>query len=87
MKILEEHLTRTGGEHLVGSRVTLADIVCFCNLILGYKNVFDAAYRDGFPVVTRYFLGLASRPEFRKILGVVQLCSDVLKPPDSAQDS
>jgi len=74
MDVLEVRLGHSGGKHLVGDHETLADVVCFCNLLLGYKNVFDAAYRERFPRTTAYFLRLAGLPEFHRVLGDVKLC-------------
>ena len=74
MGVLEVHLGRSGGTHLVGDHETLADVVCFCNLLLGYKNVFDQSYRDQFPITTSYFLRLAGLPQFHSVLGDVKLC-------------
>lgn len=68
-KILE---TRT---FLVGERLTLADITMTCNLLHGYKQVFEPAFRAPFPNVTRWFLTCVNQPEFKAELGDFQLCS------------
>lgn len=75
LMVLNSHLfTRT---YLVGERITLADIVVASNLLNPYKYVLDPDYRRPFTNVNRWFMTLISQPEFKAILGEVQLCSQV----------
>ncbi|XRB00537.1 elongation factor 1-gamma [Pycnococcus provasolii] len=74
LAVLEKHLmTHT---YLVGDTVTLADIVCVCNLFPGFTvpGVFDANFRKGFPNTTRYFTTVVNQPAFKKVLGEAKLC-------------
>lgn len=68
-----------GTTYLVGDNVTLADIIACCNLYYGYTKVFDQAFREAFPCVTRYFLTLVHQPHFKKVMGDVTLCEAPLK--------
>lgn len=67
MAFLDAHLE--GRTFLAGDAVTLADIVMVCNLHLGFKLVFDAAYRGAYRNVTRYFLTCVRQPAFQKVFG------------------
>lgn len=73
LTILNSHLlTRT---YLVGERITLADIAVACNLLNPYKYVLDPEYRKPFVNVNRWFTTLINQPEFKAVLGNVELCS------------
>ena len=67
MRTLDAHLeTHT---FLVGESITLADVVAVCNMHLGFKLLFDGAYRKEFRNVTRYFRTCVQQPFFKKVLG------------------
>lgn len=73
LSILNSHLlTHT---YLVGERITLADIIVACNLLNPYKYVLDPDYRKPFGNVNRWFNTLINQPEFKAVLGEVELCS------------
>uniref|UniRef100_A0A8C3MTL6 Uncharacterized protein n=1 Tax=Geospiza parvula TaxID=87175 RepID=A0A8C3MTL6_GEOPR len=55
-------------------RVSLADISLVCALLWLYKQVLDPAFRGPFGNVTRWFLTCLNQPEFKAVLGEVQLC-------------
>ena len=70
---LETHLqTRT---YLVGDSITLADVICVCNLYQGFTTpgVFTADFRKAFPNVTRFFTTCVNQPAFKKVMGEVKL--------------
>ncbi|NXU18336.1 EF1G factor, partial [Pardalotus punctatus] len=70
--VLDGHLkTRT---FLVGERVSLADISLVCALLWLYKQVLDPSFRGPFGNVTRWFLTCLNQPQFKAVLGEVQLC-------------
>ncbi|KAL3265602.1 hypothetical protein HHI36_009806 [Cryptolaemus montrouzieri] len=71
--ILNSHLLNH--TYLVGERISLADIVVFCNLLYAYKYAMDPEYRKPFINVNRWFVTLANQPEFKAVVGVVELCS------------
>jgi elongation factor 1-gamma len=59
---------------LVGERVTLADIVLVCTLMSFYKMVFDPAFTAPYKNVNRWFLTCVNQPEFKAVLGEVEIC-------------
>ncbi|KAI8975181.1 hypothetical protein BDF20DRAFT_877314 [Mycotypha africana] len=65
--------------YLVGEDITFADIAVVTSLVLGFKTVFDKAFRAEFKNVTRYFTTVASKAVFKKYLGEVELCETPLK--------
>ncbi|KAL1783762.1 elongation factor 1-gamma [Sigmodon hispidus] len=70
--LLDTHLkTRT---FLVGERVTLADIIVVCTLLWLYEQVLEPSSRQTFPNTNRWFLTCINQPQFRAVLGEVQLC-------------
>ncbi|XP_019342548.2 valine--tRNA ligase [Alligator mississippiensis] len=78
--ILDGHLRlRT---YLVGEAVTLADIAVACTLLLPYKYVLDSSSRATYPNVTRWFLTCIHQPQFKDVLGPVELCAQGLGGPD-----
>ncbi len=73
LKVVDSHLLKNS--FLVGSCITLADITLVCSLDLGFRMVFDPAYRAKFPNVTRWFTTCVNQPEFVAIMGPVELCA------------
>jgi elongation factor 1-gamma len=73
LKVVDSHLLKNS--FLVGSCITLADITLACSLDLGFRMVFDPAYRAKFPNVTRWFTTCVNQPEFVAIMGPVELCA------------
>ncbi|KAG2216989.1 hypothetical protein INT45_007674 [Circinella minor] len=69
-------LTKT---YLVGEDITFADIAVVTSLVLGYKTVFDKAFRSEFKNVTRYFNTVVAKKHFKAALGEVALCETPLK--------
>jgi len=54
--------------------VTLADIVVSMSLLPLYRMVFDATFRKPFINVNRWFLTCINQPQFKAVLGTVDLC-------------
>ncbi|NWS50158.1 EF1G factor, partial [Probosciger aterrimus] len=70
--VLDSHLrTQT---FLVGERVSLADITVVCALLWLYKQVLEPAFRQPFGNVNRWFVTCLNQPQFKAVLGEVQLC-------------
>ena len=65
--------------YLVGEDITFADIAVVTALVLGYKTVFDKAFRSEFKNVTRYFTTVIAKKHFKAALGEVALCETPLK--------
>jgi len=73
--------------YLVGEGITLADIVVACTLVPLYSKVFDRAYRQSFPNVTRWFETVVNQPNFKKVQDEVHLCEKMeVAGGDDAQD-
>ncbi|TNN81938.1 Elongation factor 1-gamma [Liparis tanakae] len=72
LAMLNQHLnTRT---FLVGERVSLADITVACAMLWVYKQVLEPAFRQPYPNVTRWFVTCVNQPQFKTVLGEVNLC-------------
>jgi len=72
LALLNEFLeTRT---FLVGERVTLADIVLCCNMMMLYAQVFDSKFRQPYGNVNRWFTTCINQPNFKKVIGEFTLC-------------
>jgi elongation factor 1-gamma len=60
---------------LVGERVTLADIVVFCNLLHLYEYVLDPDFRAPFGCVTRWFTTILNQPQVKAVVSNFKLCT------------
>lgn len=73
MSLLNSHLlTKT---FLVGERVSQADITMACTLLMLYTNVMDPKFREPYGNVNRWFVTVINQPEFKSVLGSVELCT------------
>ncbi|KAJ2829223.1 hypothetical protein IWW50_000975 [Coemansia erecta] len=70
---------------LVGERVTIADIIVACDLIMTYKKYLTAEDRKQYRNVTRYFTTMVGQPEFKAVIGEVELCVTRAKPAAPAK--
>jgi len=70
---------------LVGERVSLADIVVSMSLYRLYKMVFDPGFRKAFPNVTRWYLTCVNQPEFKSVIGEVELCEKMMEAAQTAE--
>ncbi|XP_063707459.1 elongation factor 1-gamma [Culicoides brevitarsis] len=61
--------------YLVGERVTLADVVCFCNLLNLYEHVLDPAFRATVVNVNRWFLTILNQPQVKAVVKDFTLCT------------
>ncbi|KAG0257776.1 Elongation factor 1-gamma [Mortierella polycephala] len=76
-KVLERHLVKK--TYLVSERITLADISGATAVYLGFKYVFDAAFRKEFPAITRWFTTVVNQPNFKSVTGAFKLCETAVK--------
>jgi len=65
--ILNSHLEHQ--QYMVGTRVTLADIVLFVSLQSCVKNIFDPEYVKPFPHFVAWILKLGDIPHFKDSVG------------------
>jgi len=59
---------------LVGERVTLADIVLTCNMMMLYAQVLDVNFREPYGNVTRWFTTCINQPQFKQIIPSFTMC-------------
>lgn len=85
--ILDKHLEDK--TYLVKDSITLADIICACLLLNGFKCVFDEEFTKPFPNLKRYYTTLVNQPEFKKVIGVAEFCKTAMKyvPPKKGGSS
>jgi elongation factor 1-gamma len=70
--------------YLVGSHLTLADIIVISTLIYPFKFVCDDEYRTPFPHVNAWFQHCTKLPAFQQVVGIVPLCQKELRPPPTS---
>ena len=78
---LETYLAAGEKEYLVGSQVTLADIVVASTVLYPFKLVADRAYLKPFPAVVQWFQRCVGQAEFQQVIGQVTLCKKELTAP------
>merc|ERR1719359_1409413 len=69
LDILNKHLL--SNTYMVGHQVTIADICIACALVDGYRLVFDAKFKGGFPNLNRWFELISNQPQFIAVVGSV----------------
>merc|ERR1719253_2261539 len=74
LTILNKHLEVN--TYMVGHQVTLADITLLTTIVDGFVHVFDAAFRNQFPNLMRWFGTCVDQPEVTKIPGQVTCLGD-----------
>lgn len=57
----------------VGDKITLADITVASALVYPMKLVMSPEYRKAFPCVTRWFTTCVNQPQFKAVIGTVEL--------------
>ncbi|XP_055385089.1 elongation factor 1-gamma [Condylostylus longicornis] len=64
---------------LVGERITLADIIVFCNLIHLYQYVLEPSLRAPYGSVTRWFTTILNQPQVKAVVKPFELCTKTLE--------
>jgi len=77
LAVLNNHLLHN--TFMVGHTITLADISICCALVDGMKLVLDADFRKPFGNLMRWFNLCITQPEFKAVLGQVNLCGGAAK--------
>ncbi|CBJ27519.1 eukaryotic elongation factor-1 B gamma [Ectocarpus siliculosus] len=62
--------------YLVGDKITLADITVASALVYPMKLVVSPEYRKAFPCVTRWFTTCVNQPQFKAVIGTVELAKE-----------
>jgi elongation factor 1-gamma len=73
--------------YLVGSHLTLADIIIVSTLIYPFKFVCDDACRAPFPHVTAWFSHCTQLLAFSQVVGLVPLCQKELLAPSMSMSA
>jgi len=85
LQILNDHLAdRT---FLVGERITLADIAVSSFLVVLFKQVLDPKFRKPFTNVLRWFSTLIHQPNFKQVLGEVEMATTMASAEGAAEKS
>eukprot|EP00736_Rhodelphis_marinus_P013519 Rmarinus@m.24562 len=80
--VLDSHLlTRT---YFVGERVTLADIILFCDLAFLYKKIATADFRKSFTNLNRWFNTMLNQPQVKAVIGEFKYCESTPTPVKQA---
>eukprot|EP00850_Spirogloea_muscicola_P012027 SM000076S21848 [mRNA] locus=s76:597472:600938:+ [translate_table: standard] len=80
---LNSHLESS--TYLVGSSVTLADIIVVCNLVQPFKYACTKDFTAEFPHVERYFFTLINQANFKKVIGNLEQAKQPLQSPPAAK--
>ena len=79
LRVLNTHLQ--GEEFLVGSTLTVADIVVFSTLVIPFQVALDGGFRKAMQNVSNWFLKIAKVPEVVNRFGNIKPSEKVVKPP------
>ncbi|KAM3187898.1 hypothetical protein ACTXT7_001395 [Hymenolepis weldensis] len=60
--------------YFVGEHVTQADLTVFTVLKMAFENLLDAAGRELYPHVLRWYITIAQQPEVKNVVGEMHLC-------------
>jgi len=64
---------------LVGERITLADIIVFCNLLHLYQYILEPSLRAPYGSVTRWFTTILNQPQVKNVIKSFELCTKTLE--------
>ncbi|RWA05928.1 hypothetical protein EKO27_g9184 [Xylaria grammica] len=73
LKYIESAL-QGGKKHLVGDKLTVADLMVTSTLYYAFKYLVDADMRKGLPNLVAYIQAFADAPEHKKYYGELELC-------------
>lgn len=77
---INSYLQAGGKTHLVGNRLTVADIVLAIPLIMLFEVSLDGGFRKAVPNVASWLEAFIKLPEVVARIGHVKLCAKVIKP-------
>ncbi|KAJ1801383.1 Elongation factor 1-gamma, partial [Coemansia sp. RSA 2399] len=61
--------------YLVGERLTVADIIVACDLVMSFKQYLTAEDRKTYRNVARYFKTITGQAAFKAVVGDIELCT------------
>jgi glutathione S-transferase len=77
-KTLNTHLT--GKQWMVGSNVTLADLVIASHFIMAQQTILDGGFRKAMGNFAAWFERVTALPEFIKVVGHIKVAQKSIKP-------
>ena len=72
-------------EWLVGSKMTLADIVAFCTLATVYQIAIDGGFKKAIPSLAKWMDKMAGLPVVTRRLGAIKACQKTIPPAKPAK--
>ncbi|KAI0489713.1 glutathione S-transferase [Xylaria cf. heliscus] len=72
-----------GKKHLVGDRLTMADLMVTSVLYYSFKYLIDAELRKELPNLVAYMKNFADAPEHKKYYGELELCEKSITAKDN----
>ena len=67
-------------DFLVGSQVTIADVMLALPISMGYQTFLDPGFRKSVPHLDKWLLRCIALPEFKRRIGNVKPCQKTIKP-------
>lgn len=83
LTILENALKANGGNYLVGTQITIADVAAASGLFNLYTLIWEEAQRKQYPTVTAWFTNLHNNATFKQVYGTVRLATKAFQPQAS----
>lgn len=77
LKVLEDHLLVH--TYLVGERISLADLFVAGMLSRGFEFIFDKAWREQHPTVTRWYETIYHQPIYKAVVPELKFIDEALK--------
>lgn len=84
LRTLNTHLQ--GKDFLVGSNLTVADVVVALHLVIPMQVALDPGFRKAMPNVTAWFEKFIKLPQVVKRIGAIKLAQKTIKPILAAKD-
>lgn len=78
LRILDNHLKVNN--FIVGSNITLADIVIANTLVFPFRLLWEEKFRKNFTSVTKWFESVANLPAFTQVWGKLRFCQKQWEP-------
>jgi len=75
--VLEKHLL--ANTYLVGERLSVADVFATSIVGRGMQFVFDKAFRQKYPAVTRWYTLIRNQPQYLEVAGPVEFIEEAVK--------
>lgn len=84
LQVLNDHLKKHS--HVVGNKISLADVAVASALVNAYRFVLDADFRKSFLAVFTWFERLVILKEFKLVWGHIHACYTPLAAPEKPEE-